>query len=114
MVLGILLFRAFAASREILSFLVSAIPCGESSSFSRILTARVAEGSTYAYDAEPVFWPNAPWYIRCMALRLTNDFIFKYVFGREETKDILIDLINAVLSDSGFEPVASIVLRRKK
>jgi len=29
----------------------------------------------------------------------------------QETKDILIDLINAVLSDSDFEPVASIALR---
>ncbi len=27
-----------------------------------------------------------------MALRIINDYIFKYVFGREETKDVLMDI----------------------
>jgi hypothetical protein len=39
-------------------------------------------------------------YIDDMVLRLVNDFVFLYVFGREETKDILTDLVNAVLVDA--------------
>jgi predicted transposase/invertase (TIGR01784 family) len=46
-----------------------------------------------------------------MALTLTNDFIFKYVFGREENLDILLDFINAVLTDSGFKAVQSVELK---
>jgi len=46
-----------------------------------------------------------------MALTLTNDFIFKIVFGCEENKDILLDLINAVLEDSGFPLLTSITLK---
>jgi hypothetical protein len=40
-------------------------------------------------------------YIGDMGLRLVNEYVFLYVFGREETKDILKDLVNAVLVDAG-------------
>jgi predicted transposase/invertase (TIGR01784 family) len=45
-----------------------------------------------------------------MALRIINDYIFKYVFGREETKDILLDLVNAVLEDAGWPRARSLTL----
>jgi hypothetical protein len=35
-------------------------------------------------------------YIERMGLRFTNDFIFRYVLGREEAKPLLLDLVNAV------------------
>jgi predicted transposase/invertase (TIGR01784 family) len=50
-------------------------------------------------------------YIDDMGLRLVNDYIFLYVFGREETKDILTDLVNAVLVDAGCRPVLSLELK---
>jgi predicted transposase/invertase (TIGR01784 family) len=43
-------------------------------------------------------------------LRLLNDYIFKYVFGREETKDVLLDLVNAILEDAGWPRVRSLTL----
>jgi len=46
-----------------------------------------------------------------MGLKLSNDFIFKYVFGREENLDILLDFVNAVLVDSGFTPVVGLSLK---
>lgn len=36
------------------------------------------------------------------------DFAFKRVFGSEESREILIDLLNAVLADSGFTPVSDV------
>ena len=45
-----------------------------------------------------------------MALTLTNDFVFKVVFGQEATTDILVDLVNAVLEDEDFPSVVSLVL----
>jgi predicted transposase/invertase (TIGR01784 family) len=33
-------------------------------------------------------------------IRLTNDFVFRYVFGRRESEPILLDLVNAVLADA--------------
>lgn len=50
-------------------------------------------------------------YIGDMGLRLVNDFIFLYVFGQEETKDLLLDLVNAVLVDAECQPVRSIELK---
>jgi len=50
-------------------------------------------------------------YISDMGLRLVNDYVFLYVFGREETKDILKDLVNAVLVDAGCPPVLSLELK---
>jgi predicted transposase/invertase (TIGR01784 family) len=46
-----------------------------------------------------------------MGLRFTNDFIFRYVLGREEAKPLLLDLINAVLEDAGCLPIISLDLR---
>ncbi|OHD24471.1 MAG: hypothetical protein A2Y38_07070 [Spirochaetes bacterium GWB1_59_5] len=50
-------------------------------------------------------------YIDGMSLRLVNDYIFLYVFGREETKNLLLDLVNAVLVDAECQPVLSIELK---
>jgi len=50
-------------------------------------------------------------YSEIMALRFTNDFIFRYVFGREENKPLLLDLVNAVLADAGGRPVISLELQ---
>jgi predicted transposase/invertase (TIGR01784 family) len=50
-------------------------------------------------------------YIEDMGLRFTNDFIFRYVLGREETKPLLLDLVNAVLEDAGCHPIISLDLR---
>jgi len=36
-----------------------------------------------------------------MGLRLVNDYVALYIFGREGTKDILKDLVNTVLVDTG-------------
>ena len=44
-------------------------------------------------------------------LSLTNDFVFKYVFGREENAPILLSFVNAVLEDSGFRPIASVSIK---
>ena len=45
-----------------------------------------------------------------MVPRLVSKDIFLYVFGREETKDLLMDLVNTVLEDSAREPVVDIEL----
>lgn len=46
-----------------------------------------------------------------MGLRITNDFIFQYIFGREEHIEALRDLVNAVLIRGGFRTAASLVLQ---
>jgi predicted transposase/invertase (TIGR01784 family) len=46
-----------------------------------------------------------------MGLRLVNDFIFLYVFGREETKNLLLDLVNAVLIDADCPTIQSLELK---
>jgi predicted transposase/invertase (TIGR01784 family) len=50
-------------------------------------------------------------YIESMGLRFTNDFVFRYVLGREEAKSLLMDLVNAVLEDAGCTPIISLDLR---
>lgn len=50
-------------------------------------------------------------YTNDMGLRLINDFVFRYVFGREESKNLLLDLVNAVLVDAGAKPVRSLELK---
>ena len=37
--------------------------------------------------------------------------MIKYIFGREETKDLLLSFINAVLEDSGLNPIVSFELK---
>ncbi len=44
-------------------------------------------------------------------LRLTNDFVFKRVFGREDTTDILRAFVNAVLLDSGEPAVVELTVK---
>ena len=39
-------------------------------------------------------------------LRITNDFVFKYVFGRDEATPVLLDFVNAVLEEASA-PLAS-------
>jgi predicted transposase/invertase (TIGR01784 family) len=46
-----------------------------------------------------------------MSLSLTNDYIFRYVFGRPESIPMLQDLVNAVLTDVGSRPVVSLELK---
>jgi len=46
-----------------------------------------------------------------MALHMTNDFVFHYVFGRPESVPLLLKLVNAVLVDAGSPPVVSLELR---
>jgi len=46
-----------------------------------------------------------------MVIRLTNDFVFKYVFGRESSKPMLLEFVNAVLTDSGFSPISDLTLK---
>jgi predicted transposase/invertase (TIGR01784 family) len=46
-----------------------------------------------------------------MNLSLTNDYIFRHVFSREENRDLLLDLINTIMTDSGFPPAVRIELR---
>ena len=44
-------------------------------------------------------------------IRLTNDFVFKRVFGREETTDILLAFVNAVLADGGEPTVVELKIK---
>jgi predicted transposase/invertase (TIGR01784 family) len=37
-----------------------------------------------------------------------NDFVFKYIFGRKETSDCLLSLINAILADSDMGKIQTI------
>jgi len=53
-------------------------------------------------------------YIERMGLRFTNDFIFRYVLGREEAKPLLLDLVNAVLEDAGCLPIISLDLAQSR
>ncbi len=41
-------------------------------------------------------------------LTLTNDFIFRSIFGVEKNADILLSLVNAVLESKGLQPVIGI------
>jgi len=50
-------------------------------------------------------------YTNDMGLRLINDFIFRYVFGREENTRFLIDLVNAVMEDAGARIVRTLELK---
>jgi predicted transposase/invertase (TIGR01784 family) len=50
-------------------------------------------------------------YTKTMSLGLTNDYIFRYVFGRKESTPMLLDLVNAVLTDAGSRPVLSLELQ---
>jgi len=50
-------------------------------------------------------------YSNDMGLRLINDFIFRYVFGREENTRFLIDLVNAVMKDAGARTVRTLELK---
>ncbi|ACL22706.1 Rpn family recombination-promoting nuclease/putative transposase [Desulfitobacterium hafniense] len=47
-----------------------------------------------------------------MAERLNriNDYLFKYIFGRQENKDILLSFLNAVLSPAGEDELTDITL----
>lgn len=36
------------------------------------------------------------------------DIVVKYLLGRDDTKDTLLDFVNAVLEDSGLNPVVSL------
>ncbi len=40
-----------------------------------------------------------------------SDIVVKYLLGREESKDSLLSFINAVLSDSGFNTIASVSIK---
>ncbi len=46
-----------------------------------------------------------------MRVDLKNDIIFKAVFGKEKSKNVLTHLINAVLIDSGFSPISEVILK---
>lgn len=39
---------------------------------------------------------------------LTNDFVFRHIFGDERNADILLSFINAVLTSKKIEPVVSV------
>lgn len=39
-----------------------------------------------------------------------NDFVFKYLFGREETSECLISLVNAVLADSDMIKITKVTI----
>jgi len=41
-------------------------------------------------------------------INLRNDLIFKYVFGSENSQDILISFINAILHHSMQNPISEI------
>ena len=41
----------------------------------------------------------------------TSDIFFKYLFGVEEHKPILMDFINAVLKDSGFPLITDLEIK---
>ncbi len=38
----------------------------------------------------------------------TSDFFVRYLLGSEENKDILLDFINTILNDSGFNPAVNL------
>jgi predicted transposase/invertase (TIGR01784 family) len=40
-------------------------------------------------------------------IRLTNDFVFRYVFGRRESEPILLDLVNAEKEDTDMSTLLS-------
>lgn len=40
-----------------------------------------------------------------MSLNRTNDYLFKFIFGKNERKEALLDFVNAVLTDGGEENV---------
>jgi predicted transposase/invertase (TIGR01784 family) len=44
-------------------------------------------------------------------LRAVNDFVFKFIFGAEERKDLLLELVNSVLARVGLPLAAELELR---
>ena len=44
-------------------------------------------------------------------IKPTSDIFIKYLFGSEENKDLLLDFINDVLTDSGFEKIVSVEIK---
>ena len=50
-------------------------------------------------------------YSNDMGVRLINDFIFRYVFGREENTRFLLDLVNAVMEDAGAKTVRTLAIK---
>ena len=40
----------------------------------------------------------------------TSDFFVRYLLGQEENKSVLLDFINAVLTDSGFKPAVDLTI----
>ena len=49
-------------------------------------------------------------YNKVKALRITNDRIFKNIFGKKKNRKALIYTVNTVLEDDGFSPVVSLQL----
>ncbi|BBB90227.1 Rpn family recombination-promoting nuclease/putative transposase [Methylomusa anaerophila] len=47
-------------------------------------------------------------------LNRLNDYLFKWVFGREEHKDILLNFLNSVLSVNGSEELTDITLAERE
>ncbi|MEN6414774.1 MAG: Rpn family recombination-promoting nuclease/putative transposase [Veillonellales bacterium] len=47
-------------------------------------------------------------------LNRINDYLFKWVFGREENKEILLSFLNSVLSPSGQDELADIMLAERE
>jgi len=44
-------------------------------------------------------------------IKTNSDFFVKYLFGREQVKDLTISFINAVLDDSGFPIMKSLEIK---
>jgi len=45
-------------------------------------------------------------------IKAYSDIVIKYIMGREETKDILLAFINAVLLDAEFDEITEIEIIR--
>ena len=43
-----------------------------------------------------------------MALNRLNDYLFKWTFGREEHKSMLLDFVNAVLTNGSDENIIKV------
>ena len=44
-------------------------------------------------------------------VKITTDIFFRYLFGSESNKDLLLDFINAVLVDADFRPVKDVFIK---
>ena len=44
-------------------------------------------------------------------IRATSDIFFKFLFGKEENKDLLLSFINAVHADSGFALIKTVEIK---